>query len=254
MRHRTLFSICFSGVVTACAGVAPAAQLHVPRDFATLELAVQQAVSGDVILLQPGIHDYLQIEIAGKSLSILGEGTVPSDTILRHSLNDEGFGPTITVSNAASFRLENVRVVGAKGRTGYPPAQCNGGTGGPGYAAVLLLDVANVALRSVEMLGGEGGLGMSNSGGCPAGGKMGNGGPALELTAGSFVDLTDSTSEGGDGFAVGPAISLNGNSHLIGRGVTLGFASTAWEAPEIRLLDALSTVSGISPTETWVIY
>lgn len=251
LHNHTLASAFFLGVVASSAGLASAAQLHVPAGVATLELAVQQAVDGDVILLQPGTYYDLQITISGKSISIVGEGAVPSDTILlgaQPSLGGMPSGSTITVTNAASFKLENVQVVGAKGSTGYPPAQCNGGVGGPGYAALSLGNVVDATLNNVELLGGEGGLGLSNGGHCPAGGKRGDGGPALAIVGGSIASLANSVVEGGDGFALGPAISLNGDSHLNGQRVTLGFASTAWDASAILLLDSSSSVSGVGPS------
>jgi len=253
---RTIFRPLLAAL-TLFTGWASAAEIHVPSAVPSLELAIAQAVDGDVIVLQPGTYEADSITISGKSITIRGEGALPSQTTISGVLIlGHDWGAALVVSGASSFGLENVRVIGAEGYAGPPPARCNGGEGGDGLPAVSLSAVGSVTMENVELMGGLGGWGLPNTGSCPAGGTRGNGAPGLVVDLGTTAAITGGKIEGGGGTVVGPAITLNNGSYVLGQGVGLDVDSTPWTASEILLLDGASEAHGFGllAAEGWSNY
>jgi len=93
-------------LLVALAGTARADVLHVPKDFATIQAAIDAAVAGDEIVVAAGTYDGVVHVNAKSDLLLRGKGKV----VLTSSLLAQ---PLLTVSGGDGITLDHLRVAEA---------------------------------------------------------------------------------------------------------------------------------------------
>ncbi|MBL8769489.1 MAG: right-handed parallel beta-helix repeat-containing protein [Planctomycetes bacterium] len=91
------------GLLALGAPLAVATELRVPKDFATIQAALDAAISGNSIRIAAGTYDEV-LTVTGKSdVTMFGVGTVVID-------GGTAVGATLTIESCDGFTLKNVRV------------------------------------------------------------------------------------------------------------------------------------------------
>ena len=105
----TLKTTLILSALALCSHQAQAAKLKVPKDYPTIQDAIDAAGAGDLIVVKPGLYEEELDIINHTDLSIRGQGQV----IVR----GDGAGTTVMVSNSPGTVLENLQVenVGSNG-------------------------------------------------------------------------------------------------------------------------------------------
>ena len=193
----------------------------VPDDASTIQEAVNLAATTDTILIQPGTYSELPVSISGKSLVIEGLGIAPEDVWLYGEGASSYCLPVLSINNLTSVTLCNLKITGMQGDVGLPPAQCNGGQGGTGGSAISFENVDYVTIVKVIALGGPGGIGLPNEGGCPAPGTNGDGGFGFEVNNVPNFHILNSAVFGGCGVNDGDSMDLTNGTNVTGSDVVI---------------------------------
>lgn len=166
-----------------------AADLHVPADFPTITIAINNAVNGDVIVVAPGIYAEA-LNFGTKRISLISSG-----------------GPEVTTINA--FQLQSViRITGGGGTVSDRLIDGFTLTGGRAYrGGGLSISNASATVRNCLFLANEATL--------SSGGDLGDGGGiyaeigTLILEDCAFVDNGCSELGGGAYFRHGTTVTAN---------------------------------------------
>ena len=108
MRFQRAFSVLFGLPVALALGARAEAQISVPGDFATIQGAVDAAVSGDTILVAAGVY-VEQVTIVGKDLSLIG---APGATVQAFPSMVDNLGALTGTKNVLAAFQADVRVSG----------------------------------------------------------------------------------------------------------------------------------------------
>ncbi len=110
-------------LVTAAIGLrpAPAKDLHVPVDFATIQAAVKAAASGDVIRIAAGVY-MEQVYIQRKSLALIGEpgAVIQAKQGMKSPIPDVGTVPLLAIDRSTNVTLQGLTFDGARLGEAYP--------------------------------------------------------------------------------------------------------------------------------------
>lgn len=185
------------------------------QPFRTLQAAVNAAVDGDTLIVKPG--SYAQAEVAGKSLTIAGDGATRPVIQGALSVHDLAVGQTVVVSrvqgrvscasNAGEVRLADCVLTGtslveSSGTVAFSGCELRGDetggiadTGGTDGGAGLACRGTRVALYDCTVRGGRGQDDITFAG---------DGGPGLRLSPSlvgltTFAHISHSTLSGGRG-------------------------------------------------------
>jgi parallel beta-helix repeat protein len=95
------------GALMVC-GVTTAAELHVPSQYATIQAAVEAAMNGDEIVVEPGTYANIRVAIANNlSITLRASGTA-EETILE----GDGQGPVIRCGAYSDVDIEGFTITG----------------------------------------------------------------------------------------------------------------------------------------------
>ena len=88
--------LCLLGARTAGADT-----IHVPRDYPTIQEAIDNAQNGDCILVEPGTY-VENLNFLGKAITVRGEGG-PEETTIRASGNQSSCFDIVLFENAPAL-------------------------------------------------------------------------------------------------------------------------------------------------------
>ncbi len=112
-------ALLLSAVAAVCLSApAGAAILHVPKDFPTIQAAVDAAENGDTVLVAPG-HYPENLAVLGKSLSL-----VSSDGPKQTTIDGGGSGPVVTIDQSESALLEGFTITNGNSDLGGGGVRC----------------------------------------------------------------------------------------------------------------------------------
>ena len=161
MRATRMYGVVVACVSVACvSGVASAEVLLVPDQFETIQSAIDAAVTGDIVQVQPGVYNE-NIDFLGKAITVTGES--PDNTII----DGTGLsGPVVRFASEenADSRLELVRISRGSGELVSDPVfgdvKCGGGI-------IVRSATPTVFGCEIEFNTAWGGAGMCNVAGSP---------------------------------------------------------------------------------------
>jgi hypothetical protein len=215
--HRSAPLVC--ACLLALAPSAFAAQLVVPRDFPTIQAAVDAATPGSTILLQPGTYtEELLIEksLSFKPLQPVGHGvTIRSPAKLTpfaidHEHAEREVVAVVRVGNAAHVSFSDLTV------SGFTPC-------GPDVAGIIAVDDAALRLRNVRVTN------IRPTSDCPVRQAHGNG---VWVGLPPFIEMNREFGTGG---------SLDARNILVDRFAADGVLGVSFgeQRAEIRLADSI---------------
>jgi hypothetical protein len=134
---RNLITTTLTALTLATAFPVQAADFHVPRDYATIQAAVNAAVSGDTVHIAAGVYRE-QVEIFNKNLSLIGQpGTIiRAFPNMKAAFADSSFNRTtiMLVSGSTEVIIRNLTFEGDQLGDEQQPGAFNGllfiGSGG----------------------------------------------------------------------------------------------------------------------------
>jgi hypothetical protein len=204
----------------------------VPTAYAEIQPAVDAAAPGDIVIVRP-LADisarYLPFALGGKSITVVGQGTLGTILCTTMEITDTASSDIIIVrgldfaapagvtaialsSGAGALRIEDCNAVGGVGDTVSPaPAMYAGGC-------------TNVIINNCHFTGGAALTGAPDTTGAAGIQTLES---TLNIRGGSYVGgagangVKDEASDGGLG---GPGLSLGGGWQYLGDGLSIGGA------------------------------
>jgi len=218
-RAATAFAVALLGIGSA----AHADVIRVPQDYLHIQVAVNNAVDGDVILIEPALYAG-PVDIGARSLTLVvdsgGQASVPRLTIhdllpgqvvIIRGLGGDGTaftsGPKseglVLARNAGHVRIEDSTFRGAPGTNVYGAP----GQHPPGWSAARVFDCLSVVFAHCSFTGGDG----ASLGDEDYNTFAGSGGAGLALTD-SLVSTTWCTLVGGTGGSIMDTVTYGGGA------------------------------------------
>ena len=162
--HRT--AVALTVALLAPGSAARAGVIQVPGDYLNLQVAVNNAVDGDVILIDPGTYAG-PVDISDKSLTLVvetGGAIVPRIAVHDLSANKTVILRGLGGDGAAFAAGPNLNGLQLTGNAGYVVVEGSTLHGGKGYEAVRVTGSAHVAFTHCTILGGTGARGLTSIG------------------------------------------------------------------------------------------
>jgi hypothetical protein len=107
--------------ILLCITQLPAFIIHVPADFATIQLAIDGTMDGDTVMVAPGSYIENRIDFSGKAITVMGSD--PDDPLVVENTvvdGDTAWGPIFYFRSGedSTSVLTGLKIVGAAGTEG----------------------------------------------------------------------------------------------------------------------------------------
>lgn len=215
----------------------------------SVQAAIDGAVSGDTIVLNPGTYSGNGMTITAKDLTFrAADGHGPTDTII------DGMSAApriITVTDASSLNIENLNLRNGRAGNGGPGSEgswtTDGGTGGTGKSGGAISSKGPVTIASSSITSckaGNGGNGGDSGWLSGDGGYGGDGGSGGAIYTTGIVTLTSSIitdCSAGNGGNKGDAIGIGGDD---GGGGSGGHGGAVYSTGTVTLTSSLVASCG----------
>jgi len=118
MRKPSLRLVLATSIATLAATAGPAAQWHVPADFAGIQLALNHCTNGDLILVDPGVY-YENIDFRGKAVTLSSTNPLDLAVVSSTVIHGSGQGSVVTFAHAegSNSMLTGFTITGGAGST-----------------------------------------------------------------------------------------------------------------------------------------